>query len=224
MDSRINPDRETYRSLLRRIPFRNLAPEYAPPFAVLVGGPATTAPDGSWCLSATKPADGVQAVRCGANSSLRAAPNGMGEISFDAPVVFRVSGATVGNGDVIGPVSGSWDMQKTGTGWRAITDEELRHGVRTVLAVLDSAAGRKKYWGITTSTFPAASGTNPRTLGSGTVQAYQTSGTSGTPYTDVIHTVLNPFPQSVPISYWVQYEQIDPEGFYQITAVGCPAP
>ena len=224
MDGRINPDRETFRSALRRIPFRNQAIEDAPPFAVVVMGPDTLAPDGSWCLTATKPESGVRAVMVAANSSVRCDVDTVGELTIDAPVVFRVSGASVAAGDVLGPVADSWDMQATGSGWRAITDETLRHGIRTVMAVLDSSAGRKKYWGVTTSTFAAASGVNPRTLGSGTVQAYQTSGTTGTPYTDVIHNVLNPFPQSVPVGYWVQYEQIDPEGFYQITAVGCPAP
>lgn len=221
MDSSINPDRETFRSLLRRIPYRNQATEDAPPFAVIEMGPATLAPDGSWCLTGSKPASGVRAVMVAANSSVRCDVDAPGELTIDAPVVFRVSGDTIHAGDAIGPVADSWDMQDAGSGWRAITDEELRHGVRTVLAVPDSG-GRRKYYGKVTTALAAATG--DRTLGYGYVQPWTHTDGAGEAMAVPPDKVFNGFDHEVPVGYWVHYEEIDPDRHLQITSAGCPGP
>lgn len=212
----INPEEFTFHNQARQLFFKNASGESAPAFACMVAGGSTTLASGDFGLSISKPAHNTDPARCCANGSVAIADTKSGEMSMDGPIVVLVSGTTVNAGDTIGPVNDSWSMTTGGAGWVAQTGETTRLGSRTVLAV---PAQRRKYYGKTTTTVTAASGTTTRTLGSGTAQVYDDAGAAVSGFT---LTVKNTFAHEIASGTWIHFEQFSIGSAFNVTAVECP--
>lgn len=142
-----------------------------------------------------------------------------GMLTFDDPFfVFVDSGTTPAVGTLLGPTANQFDVDTNGSIFVAVST--VLTSPRRCLARWNTGITTRHRFGRTTSTISAASGTTTRTLGSGTVDLFTHSGTSGT-NASVNVTAYNSMASVIDTDTYVQLTKFDPNGDWFITAVDC---